>query len=149
MPDWTSWYPTSFMGLKLLIACGNSFVKIALKPLSLKMRRILRVRSSGSAFCRNGSRIWGLVEVIICTCNTFVFSFLYYLQSRNWVVDVFFMIVRWDAVENYMFLRDSQLRGWIVIWGSSLEFMSLLYSLQVQNRTTWWLQHNGMTNSEM
>ena len=27
--------------------------------------------------------------------------------------------------------------------------MSLLYSLQVQDRTTWYLQHNGMTNSEM
>ena len=28
---------------------------------------------------------------------------------KNLIVDVLFMIVRCDAVENYMFLRDSQL----------------------------------------
>ena len=44
------------MGLKILkwkCACGSSFVKIIWKPLSLKMSTTLRVRSSGSAFCRN------------------------------------------------------------------------------------------------
>ena len=28
---------------------------------------------------------------------------------KNTIVNIFFMIVRCDAVENYMFLRDSQL----------------------------------------
>ena len=48
--------PDNIMGLKILklkYACGSSFVKIIWKPLSLKMSTTLRVRSSGSVFCRN------------------------------------------------------------------------------------------------
>ena len=43
------------MGLKILkqkCACGSSLGKIVWKPLFLKMSTTLRVRSSGSAFCR-------------------------------------------------------------------------------------------------
>ena len=56
------------------------------------------------------------------------------------------MIVGCDAVENYMFFRDSQLAR---VVGSSQELHVLLYSLQMQDRTTGYLQHNAMTNSEM
>ena len=61
------------------------------------------------------------------------------------------MIMRRDTVENYMFLRDSQL---VLVVGLKYgkvakNCMSLLYSLQLQERTTWNLQLNGMTNSEM
>ena len=43
---------------------------------------------------------------------------------KNLICRCFFKIVRCDAVENYMFLRDSLLLlmvGWIVIWGGSQE----------------------------
>ena len=35
------------------------------------------------------------------------------LTIKNLFVDVFFMIVRYDAVENYMYHRDSQLVKWL------------------------------------
>ena len=46
---------------------------------------------------------------------------------KNLICRCLLMIVRCDTVENYMFLRDS-----LVVSG----WMSLLYSLQVQDRTT-------------
>ena len=58
----------------------SSFVKIIWKLLSLKMNTTLRVRSSGSTFCRNYQRTKGcssceeLVVVIVLTLNTFVFN---------------------------------------------------------------------------
>ena len=53
------------------------------------------------------------------------------------------MIVRCDAVENYMFLKrfTTGVSGWIVTWGSSHE----LYAFTVEQPDT--IQHNGMINS--
>ena len=59
------------------------------------------------------------------------------------------MIARCDAVENYMFLRDSQLMYWIVIWGGSQEFYIFRTGSRLKNLTPNNRQHKGMTNSEM
>ena len=69
----------NIMGLKILklkYSSGRSFGKINWKPLSLKMSNTLRVRTSGSVFCRNvqrtkGCRFLRIAEVIVCTFSTF------------------------------------------------------------------------------
>ena len=62
------------------------------------------------------------------------------------------MIVRCDAIKNYMFLRDSQLvyGGWIVIWGSSHELYVVtvfVTGARLNNLISY--NSNGMTNSEI
>ena len=59
----------NIMGLKILKwkwACGSNFVKIIWKTLSLKMSTTLRVRSSGSAFCRNYQKKRGMQKLRTC-----------------------------------------------------------------------------------
>ena len=62
------------------------------------------------------------------------------------------MIVRCDAVKNYMFLRDSQLvlSGWIVIWGSShVLYVVTVFVTGARLNNLISCNSNGMTNSEM
>ena len=60
------------------------------------------------------------------------------------------MIVRCDAVDNYTFLSSQMMLVVGLKYGEvAKNCMSLLYSLQVQDRTTGYLQLNVMTNSEM
>ena len=80
------------MGLKILkwkCACGSSFAKIIWKQHSLKASTTLRVRSPGSAFCRNYQRRKGcrsledeLVVVIVYSFNTvYCHQFALYLVA--------------------------------------------------------------------
>ena len=69
------------------------WIKINWKPLSLKMSTTLRVRSSGSVFCRNYQRTKGcrsreeLVEVIVCTFNTvYCFQLLYIISCISYAL---------------------------------------------------------------
>ena len=38
------------------------------------------------------------------------------------------MIARCDAVQNYMFLRDSQVSGWIAIWEVAMNWLFLFHT---------------------
>ena len=59
--------------LKQKCTCGSSFVKIIWNPLTLKMSATLRVRSSGSTFCKSPENKGMQKLRRICCSDSFLF----------------------------------------------------------------------------